>query len=104
MSDLTVHPWKRHGKDRLYVNLPDGTAVAWADRATMTVTIKVRSTRTRLWLFFSVTLERAFCQLHPFASSRAPPCGSFSAAWTSHSRDPETPIRTAGGSPTPQPQ
>ncbi|MEU8939135.1 nuclease-related domain-containing protein [Streptomyces goshikiensis] len=42
MSDLTVHPWKRHGKDRLYVNLPDGTAVAWADRATMTVTIKVR--------------------------------------------------------------
>ncbi|MFB6577150.1 nuclease-related domain-containing protein [Streptomyces sp. NPDC056402] len=42
MSDLTVHAWKRHGKDRLYVNLPDGTAVAWADRATKTVTIKMR--------------------------------------------------------------
>ncbi|GHB65266.1 hypothetical protein GCM10010347_39030 [Streptomyces cirratus] len=42
MSDLTVHPWKKHGKDRLYVNLPDGTAVAWADRATKTVTIKLR--------------------------------------------------------------
>ncbi|ALO10022.1 NERD domain-containing protein [Streptomyces venezuelae] len=42
MSDLTVNPWKRHGKDRLYVNLPDGTSVAWADRATKTVTIKVR--------------------------------------------------------------
>ncbi|MFJ6717480.1 nuclease-related domain-containing protein [Streptomyces sp. NPDC091259] len=42
MSDLTVHPWKRHGRDRLYVNLPDGTAVAWADRATKTVTIKLR--------------------------------------------------------------
>lgn len=42
MSDLTVHSWKRHGKDRLYVNLPDGTAVAWADRATKTVTIKIR--------------------------------------------------------------
>ncbi|MFE3761252.1 nuclease-related domain-containing protein [Streptomyces sp. NPDC059104] len=42
MSDLTVHAWKRHGKDRLYVNLPDGTAVAWADRATKTVTIKIR--------------------------------------------------------------
>lgn len=41
MSELTVNPWKRHGKDRLYVNLPDGTAVAWADRATKTVTIKV---------------------------------------------------------------
>ncbi|CAM5687224.1 NERD domain-containing protein OS=Streptomyces fumanus OX=67302 GN=GCM10018772_13670 PE=4 SV=1 [Streptomyces fumanus] len=40
MSDLTVNPWKRHGKDRLYVNLPDGTAVAWADRATKVVTIK----------------------------------------------------------------
>ncbi|MFG2750034.1 nuclease-related domain-containing protein [Streptomyces xanthophaeus] len=42
MSELTVNPWKRHGKDRLYVNLPDGTTVAWADRATKTVTIKVR--------------------------------------------------------------
>ncbi|MER6781057.1 MULTISPECIES: nuclease-related domain-containing protein [unclassified Streptomyces] len=45
MSDLAVNPWKRHGKDRLYVNLPDGTAVAWADRATMTVTIKVQQYR-----------------------------------------------------------
>ncbi|WP_329196446.1 MULTISPECIES: nuclease-related domain-containing protein [unclassified Streptomyces] len=42
MSNLTVRSWKKHGKDRLYVNLPDGTAVAWADRATKTVTIKVR--------------------------------------------------------------
>lgn len=42
MSDLTVNPWKRHGKDRLYVNLPNGTAVAWADRATKVVTIKVQ--------------------------------------------------------------
>ncbi|MFE1907420.1 nuclease-related domain-containing protein, partial [Streptomyces gardneri] len=40
MSDLTVSPWKRHGKDRLYVNLPNGDAVAWADRATKVVTIK----------------------------------------------------------------
>ncbi|MCC0095943.1 NERD domain-containing protein [Streptomyces flavotricini] len=45
MSDLTVNPWKRHGRDRLYVNLPDGTAVAWADRATLTVTIKVQKYR-----------------------------------------------------------
>ncbi|MGW1890159.1 nuclease-related domain-containing protein [Streptomyces sp. NPDC002004] len=45
MSDLTVNPWKRHGKDRLYVNLPDGTAVAWADRATNVVTIKVQKYR-----------------------------------------------------------
>ncbi|MFF7748098.1 nuclease-related domain-containing protein [Streptomyces sp. NPDC007971] len=45
MSDLTVNLWKRHGKDRLYVNLPDGTAVAWADRATKVVTIKVQKYR-----------------------------------------------------------
>ncbi|MFB7862232.1 nuclease-related domain-containing protein [Streptomyces sp. NPDC056069] len=42
MSELTVNPWKRHGKDRLYVNLPNGAAVAWADRATKVVTIKVQ--------------------------------------------------------------
>lgn len=41
-SGLTVKSWKRHGRDRLYVNLPNGTAVAWADRATGAVTIKVR--------------------------------------------------------------
>ncbi|WP_372350192.1 nuclease-related domain-containing protein [Streptomyces sp. KL116D] len=45
MSDLTVNPWKRHGRDRLYVNLPDGTAVAWADRATKVITIKVQKHR-----------------------------------------------------------
>ncbi|MBT1095737.1 nuclease-related domain-containing protein [Streptomyces sp. Tu102] len=45
MSDLTVNPWKRHGKDRLYVNLPDGTAVAWADRLTKVITIKVSKYR-----------------------------------------------------------
>ncbi|WP_345667475.1 nuclease-related domain-containing protein [Streptomyces similanensis] len=45
MSDLTVHPWRRHGRDRLYVNLPDGTAVAWADRVTKVVTIKVQKYR-----------------------------------------------------------
>ncbi|MGC0330623.1 hypothetical protein RKD23_003613 [Streptomyces sp. SAI-170] len=45
MSDLTVNPWRRHGKDRLYVNLPDGTTVAWADRPTKVVTIKVQRYR-----------------------------------------------------------
>ncbi|MFD9615971.1 nuclease-related domain-containing protein [Streptomyces virginiae] len=41
MSDLTVSSWKRHGLERLYVNLPDGTAVAWADCKTKVITIKV---------------------------------------------------------------
>ncbi|RSS89976.1 NERD domain-containing protein [Streptomyces sp. WAC05292] len=42
MSELTVSRWQRHGRDRLYVNLPNGSAVAWADRATKVVTIKVQ--------------------------------------------------------------
>jgi hypothetical protein len=34
MGDLRVSAWKRYGQDRLYVNRPDGTAVAWFDRQT----------------------------------------------------------------------
>ncbi|MFF7357996.1 nuclease-related domain-containing protein [Streptomyces filipinensis] len=65
MSDLTVNPWKRHGKDRLYVNLPDGTAVAWADRATRVVTIKTQKYRDealallRLHLGDGITVDSA---------------------------------------------
>ncbi|MER5179842.1 nuclease-related domain-containing protein [Streptomyces sp. NPDC002896] len=40
MSELSVSPWKRHGQDRLYVNLPDGTAVAWVDCRTGKVTVE----------------------------------------------------------------
>ncbi|MFI8931085.1 nuclease-related domain-containing protein [Streptomyces sp. NPDC053474] len=39
MGELKVVAWKRYGQDRLYVNLSDGTAVAWADRRTGKVTI-----------------------------------------------------------------
>ncbi|MEU9082304.1 nuclease-related domain-containing protein [Streptomyces sp. NPDC048357] len=38
MNELRVTSWKRYGHDRLYVNLPDGTAVAWADRKTGGIT------------------------------------------------------------------
>ncbi|MFI1937438.1 nuclease-related domain-containing protein [Streptomyces purpureus] len=38
MRELRVTSWKRQGHDRLYVNLPDGTAVAWADRTTGEIT------------------------------------------------------------------
>ncbi|MFC5153354.1 nuclease-related domain-containing protein [Streptomyces amakusaensis] len=31
MEELRVTSWQRFGHDRLYVNLPDGTTVAWAD-------------------------------------------------------------------------
>ncbi|MFF4431528.1 nuclease-related domain-containing protein [Streptomyces sp. NPDC001513] len=38
MDELRVTSWKRYGHDRLYVNLPDGTAVAWVDRTTGGIT------------------------------------------------------------------
>ncbi|MGQ3549273.1 nuclease-related domain-containing protein [Streptomyces rochei] len=37
--ELHVTRWKRYGHDRLYVNLPDGTAVGWADVTTGDVTV-----------------------------------------------------------------
>ncbi|MFF3320748.1 nuclease-related domain-containing protein [Streptomyces sp. NPDC002889] len=39
MSDLKITVWKRYGHDRLYVNLPNGVAVAFLDRRTGQVTI-----------------------------------------------------------------
>ncbi|MFG2774517.1 nuclease-related domain-containing protein [Streptomyces sp. NPDC048350] len=45
MSELKVSVWKRPGHDRLYVNLPDGTAVAWADRRTGKVEFMVEEYR-----------------------------------------------------------
>ncbi|MQT03100.1 NERD domain-containing protein [Streptomyces jumonjinensis] len=39
VDGLRVASWKRYGHDRLYVNLRDGTSVAWADRATGEVTL-----------------------------------------------------------------
>ncbi|MGW1588341.1 nuclease-related domain-containing protein [Streptomyces sp. NPDC002386] len=37
--ELNVTRWKRYGHDRLYANLPDGTAVGWADVATGDITV-----------------------------------------------------------------
>jgi hypothetical protein len=34
MQELTVKRWRRYGKDRLYVNLPDGGRVGWLDLQT----------------------------------------------------------------------
>ncbi|OXY99964.1 hypothetical protein BEK98_01850 [Streptomyces diastatochromogenes] len=42
MVELTVTRWKRHGRDRLYANLPDGTAVGWADCKTGRITVLLR--------------------------------------------------------------
>ncbi|MEW2163537.1 nuclease-related domain-containing protein [Streptomyces sp. NPDC007084] len=42
MLQLTVVRWKRYGHDRLYANLPDGTAAGWADCATGTITVLLK--------------------------------------------------------------
>ncbi|MFG3099734.1 nuclease-related domain-containing protein [Streptomyces sp. NPDC048182] len=41
MDELKVSAWKRHGHDRLYVNRPDGSTVAWFDRKTGHIEVKV---------------------------------------------------------------
>lgn len=42
MAELMVTRWKRHGHDRLYANLPDGTAAGWADCKTGRITVLLR--------------------------------------------------------------
>ncbi|MFI2511346.1 nuclease-related domain-containing protein [Streptomyces sp. NPDC018972] len=37
--ELRVTRWKRYGHDRLYANLPDGTAVGWVDVTTGNITV-----------------------------------------------------------------
>ncbi|WP_344393623.1 nuclease-related domain-containing protein [Streptomyces vastus] len=84
MSDLTVNPWKRHGKDRLYVNLPDGTAVAWADRSTKVITIKVRQYQSE-----AVALLRE--HLGDSATVRPGPSQSAMASGTASVKTPRHP-------------
>ncbi|GAB7104477.1 NERD domain-containing protein [Streptomyces phaeofaciens JCM 4814] len=43
--ELKVTHWKRYGHDRLYANLPDGTAVGWADVRTGEITVLVAEYR-----------------------------------------------------------
>lgn len=43
--ELKVTRWKRYGHDRLYANLPDGTAAGWADVGTEDITVLVAEYR-----------------------------------------------------------
>lgn len=45
MGELKISRWRKSGHDRLYVNLPDGTAVAWADCRSGKVTVEVEDHR-----------------------------------------------------------
>jgi hypothetical protein len=43
--ELKVTRWKRYGHDRLYANLPDGTAAGWADVKSGEITVLVAEYR-----------------------------------------------------------
>ncbi|MFF5182241.1 nuclease-related domain-containing protein [Streptomyces sp. NPDC000345] len=45
LVELKITRWKRYGHDRLYANLPDGTAVGWADVRTGDITVLVAEYR-----------------------------------------------------------
>lgn len=62
MGELQVSAWKAHGHDRLYVNRPDGTAVAWFDRKTGHIEVKVVELR-----------EAALEALAPYLTRQLPP-------------------------------
>ncbi|MFE2166555.1 nuclease-related domain-containing protein [Streptomyces sp. NPDC059447] len=83
MSDLTVGSWKRHGLERLYVNLPDGTAVAWADCKTKAITIKVPQYQRE-----AVALLRQ--HLGDSAAVRPPSSGSAQSRDTGSGNAPRT--------------
>ncbi|HEX5568631.1 MAG TPA: nuclease-related domain-containing protein [Streptomyces sp.] len=60
MAGLRISPWKRYGHDRLYVNLPDGTSVAWFDRKTGRIAVLIEEHR-----------DRALGALAPYLSTAA---------------------------------
>ncbi|MEI5102453.1 nuclease-related domain-containing protein [Streptomyces sp. PmtG] len=67
MDELKISAWKRYGKDRLYVNLPNGTAVAWADRRTGEVTILQEPYRRE-----ALRLLSSLLAAHPDPAAAAP--------------------------------
>ncbi|WUW19010.1 NERD domain-containing protein [Streptomyces sp. NBC_01465] len=79
MADLKVQEWKRYGQHRWYVNLPDGSSVAWADCATGKVTVLVEEHR-----------REALALLRPLLTNREPSRPRPVAA-PPRSRRPSTP-------------
>lgn len=61
MSGLRVSPWKRYGHDRLYVNMADGTNVAWFDRKTGELRLLTEGAR-----------DAVLDALAPYMTERAP--------------------------------
>ncbi|QES48235.1 NERD nuclease [Streptomyces venezuelae] len=64
VDELKVTAWKRYGHDRLYVSLPEGTAVGWMDRRTGEVKV--------LQAEYAEAITRALGQAVPQATSPVP--------------------------------
>lgn len=67
--ELKVTRWKRYGHDRWYANLPDGTAVGWADVRTGDITVLVADYRDDV---IAVLTHHLRNNPEPFLSQGAP--------------------------------
>ncbi|MFJ8152529.1 nuclease-related domain-containing protein [Streptomyces sp. NPDC094468] len=67
--ELHVTRWKRYGHDRLYANLPDGTAVGWTDVATGDITVLRAEYRDDVIAVLTQHLQNL---TEPVPSDRAP--------------------------------
>ncbi|MEV0178451.1 nuclease-related domain-containing protein [Streptomyces sp. NPDC050625] len=67
--ELHVTRWKRYGHDRLYANLPDGTAVGWADVTTGDITVLRAECRDEVLAVLTKHLQSL---TQPVSPDRAP--------------------------------
>ncbi|MFG2572316.1 nuclease-related domain-containing protein [Streptomyces sp. NPDC048481] len=67
--ELKVTRWKRYGHDRLYANLPEGTAVGWADVKTGDITVLVAEYRDDV---IAVLTDHLRNNSEPVAPQRTP--------------------------------
>lgn len=69
--ELKVARWKRYGHDRLYANLPDGTAAGWADVGTGEITVLVADYRDDVIAVLTHHLRKISEQVLPQGASEA---------------------------------
>ncbi|MEW2631008.1 nuclease-related domain-containing protein [Streptomyces sp. NPDC048389] len=115
LEELTVTAWQYFGHDRLYVNLPDGTPIGWADRRTGGITVVHARYRDDVTDMLArrapelLTRPLPEVRVHPGAfddtdepAAEAEAAGAVGAAAAAPSRPVELPppaARAAGGAP-----
>ncbi|MFJ1582077.1 nuclease-related domain-containing protein [Streptomyces sp. NPDC088197] len=72
MGELRVSAWKRHGKERLYVNRPDGAAVAWFDQKTGHLEVLPNGSRDEILEALTPYLTRCAVSPTPPLSAQGP--------------------------------